>query len=305
MSEKLVSIITPCYNGEKYITKLLDSVLNQTYSNIEMFVVDDGSIDKSADIIKSYIPKFKKRGYSLEYTYQPNQGQSVAINNALKMVKGDYLVWPDADDYYATPAAIGKMVKVLSNSGDDVSMVRVYYTTVDENGSKIGTFEGDDATRYKTNLFEDCLFEYGKNFWTVTGGYMAKMSKIDERIPGRTIYTDRHAGQNYQLALPLLYQYKCLTIREFLYNLVVHDDSHTRDLSTGNKRQLIYNRTIKRTLDTVPLEEDYKKYLLERVDAMTQDNMVAAPKRPYRTYLKRAIRGVIPHGVIVLYRRNK
>lgn len=305
MSKNLVSIITPCYNGEKYISKLLDSVLSQTYSSIEMFIIDDGSTDKSADIIKAYIPKFKKRGFNLEYIYQPNQGQSVAINNALKMVKGDYVVWPDADDYYATPETIEKMVNLLNKTGDDTSMVRVYYNVLDEKDNKIGSFDDSDATRYKTDLFEDCLFEYGKGFWGVAGGYMAKMSKVDERIPGREIYTERHAGQNYQLALPLLYKYKCVTIEEYLYNLVVHDDSHSRNLSTGDKRQMIYRRTIKKTLSTLALEKEYKKYLLKRIDDVTEKNMVKKPKFPYRTYLKRIVRGVLPHGIIVLYRRGR
>ncbi|MDR0412971.1 MAG: glycosyltransferase family 2 protein, partial [Dysgonamonadaceae bacterium] len=52
----LVSILTPCYNGEKHIWRLLDSILTQTYSKIEMFIIDDGSTDKSAKLIQSYIP---------------------------------------------------------------------------------------------------------------------------------------------------------------------------------------------------------------------------------------------------------
>lgn len=88
---ELVSLLTPCYNMEKYIFRLLDSVLSQTYPTVEMIIIDDGSSDKSADIIKSYIPKFSERGYSLKYVFQENSGQSVAIQNGLLLVKGKYL----------------------------------------------------------------------------------------------------------------------------------------------------------------------------------------------------------------------
>ena len=96
----LVSIITPCFNGEKLIFRLLDSVLKQDYQQIEMIVVDDGSMDKSKDVILSYVDKFTNRGYKLCYLYQNNSGQASAINKALPLVKGEFIAWPDCDDYY-------------------------------------------------------------------------------------------------------------------------------------------------------------------------------------------------------------
>lgn len=301
--DKLISVITPCYNGEKYIKKLLKSVLNQTYPNIEMFVVDDGSSDDSAKIIKSYIPKFSKKGYSLTYLYQKNAGQSFAINKALKLVKGDYLVWPDADDYYSSVDTISEMVKVLDGSDDDVSMARVQYNIVDEDDQFIGEYkiEGDD--RYDTDLFEDCLFRYGITFWASAGGYMVKMSKLDELISGRDIYTEKEAGQNFQICLPLLYKNKCLTIEENLYNIVSHDDSHSRNQETNNKRQKAYYKTLKAILKSMPLEKEYSKYLIKRVKAMISGNTLP-PKRLYRNYAKKLIKGILPHGFIVILRRK-
>ena len=63
MGKGLVNILTPAYNCASLITRLLDSVLEQTYPNIEMFVVDDGSTDDTANVVKSYINKFLDRGY--------------------------------------------------------------------------------------------------------------------------------------------------------------------------------------------------------------------------------------------------
>lgn len=303
MSKNLVSIITPCYNGEKYISKLLDSVLSQTYSSIEMFIIDDGSTDKSSDIIKAYIPKFKKRGFNLEYIYQPNQGQSVAINNALKMIKGDYVVWPDADDYYASPDAIKDMARELESSDENTSMVRVQYNVMNEAGKITGRLGVTNETRYKTDLFEDCLLEYGITFWGAAGGYMAKVDKIDELIPGREIYTEKNAGQNYQICLPLLYNHKILTIEKYYYNIVEHEDSHSRDLSTNNDRQKVNYRAILKTLDGIALPLDYKKYLIREVKTAI-DKLVTVDHQGARTWFKRALKGVVPHGGIVILRRK-
>jgi len=96
--EKLVSIITPCYNGEKYLEDFLDSLLAQTYNNIEFIFIDDGSKDATKNILFSYQEKFRKKGIHLIYLYQRNQGQAAALNVGLKHFKGEYLTWPDSDD---------------------------------------------------------------------------------------------------------------------------------------------------------------------------------------------------------------
>ena len=303
MSQRHVSILTPCYNGGKYIHKLLDSVLDQTYPNIEMFVIDDGSTDNSAKTIKSYIPKFEKNGYKLEYIYQKNHGQSVAINNGLKLIRGDYIVWPDADDYYSDASAISEMVKALETSDDNTSMVRVQYNVLDENGGILDTLGVTDDTRYKTDLFEDAIF--GTNgFWYPPGGYMAKVSKLDALVPGREIYTEKNAGQNFQLYLPLMYEHKCLTIEKNLYNIVAHEDSHSRNMSTNNDRQKVNYRVIKRTLNSISLPENYRKQIEKKVRAKTLNVLTPKHDKNYRTWVKKSIKGALPHGVIILLRKK-
>jgi hypothetical protein len=74
------------------------------------------------------------------------------------------------------------------------------------------------------------LILYG--FWFGAGDYMAKIEKIDKYIPGREIYAEKNAGQNWQLMLPLLYNNKCLTIKKNLYNILERKDSHSRGQHT-------------------------------------------------------------------------
>lgn len=94
MSNKLVSIIIPLYNAEKYIKDALDSVLSQSYSNWQCIIVDDGSTDSSKIIALEYC----KKDVRFRYYYQSNSGPSAARNHGLKIATGDYIQYLDADD---------------------------------------------------------------------------------------------------------------------------------------------------------------------------------------------------------------
>jgi len=96
MIEKLVSIITPCYNGSKYIAETIDAVRRQSYVDWEMIIVDDGSKDDSAKIIKKYVNKDKR----IKYIYQENSGSAAARNNGIRNANGRYIVLLDADDVW-------------------------------------------------------------------------------------------------------------------------------------------------------------------------------------------------------------
>ena len=94
MDGKLVSLIITAYNADKYLQRCLDSVLNQTYTNLEIILVDDGSTDSSGRILDTYAAK-DKRMYVI---HQKNAGLSIARNNALAVATGEYLGFTDADD---------------------------------------------------------------------------------------------------------------------------------------------------------------------------------------------------------------
>lgn len=85
------SVIIPVYNVEKYIKKCLDSVVNQTFKDYEIIVVNDGTKDHSMDIVKNY---------NVKIINQKNQGQSAARNAGVKKAKGDYIIFLDSDDYW-------------------------------------------------------------------------------------------------------------------------------------------------------------------------------------------------------------
>lgn len=269
-----------------------------------MIVIDDGSTDGSSKIIQSYIPKFEKKGFGLKYIYQKNQGVSRTFNNGMKLIKGEYFTWPDADDFYTKRDSISKMVSLLSVSPEDVSMVRVLYNVVNQDDELLYRIDvrGDD--KYKTDLFEDCVF--GENgYWYPPGGKMVKTKKIDELIPGREIYTRKNAGQNFQIEFPILYKQKCLTVYEYLYTIVSHQDSMSRDVKTNNARQRAYLDTRRAVLKEMDLPKDYRRLLLRKSYDIYKSSITKNNKIPtIRTIIRRAIKALLPYGIVKILRRK-
>lgn len=95
MNELKVSIVIPCYNVDKYIEECLNSVLNQTYSNLEVVVIDDGSNDGTRRILEEYQNRYR----NIKLLIQKNKGMGSARNAGVRVCSGDYLLFVDADDY--------------------------------------------------------------------------------------------------------------------------------------------------------------------------------------------------------------
>ena len=96
MIDGMVSIITPCFNGAKYISETINSVLAQTYQNWEMIIVDDGSKDDSAKIVQSYTQNEPR----IRLIQQKNAGSAAARNNGIRQAEGQYIALLDADDFW-------------------------------------------------------------------------------------------------------------------------------------------------------------------------------------------------------------
>jgi glycosyltransferase involved in cell wall biosynthesis len=108
---KIVSIIIPCFNADRWIQEAIDSCLQQTYPHIEVIVIDDGSTDHSLDIIKRY-------GDRIRWESNLNRGGCYARNRGFALSIGDYIQYLDADDYIL-PDKIAKQVEILETSGAD------------------------------------------------------------------------------------------------------------------------------------------------------------------------------------------
>ncbi len=102
----LVSIIIPVYNGERFVGRAIECALGQTYTNIEVIVVDDGSTDGTAETVRAF------QDPRVRYIYQKNARQGVARNNGIRNCKGEYITFLDADDQYL-PEKVEREVRFL------------------------------------------------------------------------------------------------------------------------------------------------------------------------------------------------
>jgi len=109
MNTSLVSVIVPAYNAQAFIGETIQSVINQTYSDWEMLIVDDGSTDETAEVVKTYLgdPRIK-------YFHQSNQERSAARNHGIRRASGEYIAFLDADDLWL-PDKLRRQVDYLNN----------------------------------------------------------------------------------------------------------------------------------------------------------------------------------------------
>lgn len=126
-----VSIITPCWNGEKYIGETIESVLAQTYPDWEMVIVDDGSTDSSRAIIMSYAAKDKR----IRFFSQENAGSAAARNHGIKEASGRYIALLDADDLW-DPEFLEKQLAFMKEK--KAVCVCCSYRYMDENSEPTG-----------------------------------------------------------------------------------------------------------------------------------------------------------------------
>lgn len=223
-----VSVIIPCYNGEKFIDRSIKSVYIQEYPAVELIVVDDGSTDGSKEKILAWESNFKDKGFDLKYIYQKNTGPGGAINKGLKYVTGDYISLLDADDEYLPGAVIEKVQYLQQNS--DVDVVRSNGWMVKGNNKFL--FINDEKEKAIEDVFL-ALLRGETNNWA--GSYMVRAKALFDFYPDREIYQSRF-GQNLQFLLPLTYKKRCGFIDKPHMNYIQQPNSLSQ---TTDKQELL------------------------------------------------------------------
>lgn len=173
MEEYLISVIIPIYNCETFLKDCLDSVLSQTYKNLEVILVDDGSTDMSSDICNNYVMRDNRfRIYS-----KVNGGLSSARNYGLDKATGEYVIFLDSDDYWCDDTFLEKILDVAVKTKADI--VRGELKEVNEYNKDIYGYKIPESRFANSNrlLSSGDFFEYVmcRDFFVVLSLYKAKI----------------------------------------------------------------------------------------------------------------------------------
>lgn len=133
------SIIIPCYNAQKYIEKCLDSVLAQPYKNFEVILVNDGSTDRTKEILNQYEEKDKR----ITVVHKPNQGVSSARNDGLRLARKEYVMFLDSDDF---------MVDNILSALSDALQSKMYSYDILIGCNMMHYYESTNTTKYIPNI---------------------------------------------------------------------------------------------------------------------------------------------------------
>lgn len=178
MTDKVVSVIVPVYNVEKYLDRCIESVKQQTYSNLQIILVDDGAKDKSGAMCDIW----KEKDSRITAIHQKNGGLSNARNTGIKRATGEYLVFVDSDDIIA-PNMIEQLVELLEKEDADISICGVEHIfnenniRFEQNQAEVTLYDRESAIAemwyqksflpsawgkaYKKELFENLGFTEG------------------------------------------------------------------------------------------------------------------------------------------------
>ena len=249
--DSLVSIIIPVYNCEKYIEKCLESVKNQTYSNIEVIIVNDGSIDNTLNICN----KFTKEDKRFKVVNQENHGVSYSRNVGIKKAKGKYIQFTDADDWL-DKNMIKEMVFKIEKEASDI-VICEYYNFYQSN-NKTNHIKFND---YHNLTFKDLISDES----TLYGGF--PWNKLFKKEIITTLYDeDIHYYENLLFFLENAKNInKYSTIHKPLYTYNINENSAVHSSKYNPKKISILYALLKIVNIVDEKHSDlYKYYFISR-----------------------------------------
>ncbi len=226
----LISVIVPVYNVEKYLSKCLDSIINQTYTNLEIILVDDGSTDSSDSICKD----FTKKDSRIRLYHKENGGLSDARNYGIDRASGDYFTFIDSDDYI-TNDYIDYLLELTKKNSAQIAIGS--HTICYESGKNFykGLGQESQITITPKEALEHILLDDGIDLSAWAKLYSAELFK-EIRYPKGLAFED--TATTYKL---ILLSNKVAYGGKSIYNYRIRSNSITTSGSFKKKIQLISN----------------------------------------------------------------
>lgn len=259
----LVSVIIPTFNRPLYLSETIESVMCQTYPNIEIIVVDDGSKNKGQETLKTLKPYLSK----LIYIYQENQGIGAAVNKGISIAKGEFIQRLDDDDILEKEK-IERCVEIFQKKSN-VGLVATGYYVIDESGNRTRTMMPLSYPRNARLLF--------MLMFCISAQVAVMVRKSCHSAVG--LYRTDIMAEDYEMWLRITRKFGIETINEPLASYRRHGDNITR---LRNLQRLEENtlQFVKSYLDEIPLGElipnirsDAYGYALKAVVYLLKDGM--------------------------------
>lgn len=254
-----VSIIVPAYNREKYIGQCLDSLLNQTYKDLEIIVVDDASTDDTPQIVEEYRERHpdKIKIKKLER----NSGPSVARNEGIKIAEGEYICFCDSDDWFPQER-VEKLVHYMEENPQKVWVATNAWNFDEASGKIIGLRYDVSTESLSENAFIACLENRAKREFTGLIRALARrevftLDLFDPALKG---------GEDDDIILRIAYRYPggFFFINEPLYFYRIHKEQLTKNINYFNALPF-YKKFSKLWSRNLSLPSEHKeRYLLFR-----------------------------------------
>lgn len=248
----MVSVIIPVYNGERYIEKSIKSVLDQSFRDIEIIIVDDGSTDGTANIIKKY---------NVRYIYQNNKGPSAARNRGIKEAKGEYISFLDADDIYY-PLKIEEQVQILEKF-KDVDLVYNAVNVIDGDDEVLLTLSAEVELDSKEDFYAYCLF---RQPIPCPPSIMVRRKCFDKVIYPENLVN----AEDYFFILEMAKYFKFKYIDKILYLYRRHQGNLTNNhvLQVKNEVNIVKDiglKNIERAIDNSRFSKNDKNLLMAKI----------------------------------------
>lgn len=227
----LISVIVPCYNYARFLPETLECLLQQTYTNWECIVVDDGSTDNTQEVCRHYSQKDQR----IRFIHQHNQGLSTARNNGIKAAKGTFIQLLDSDDTISDFKLEHQLNVFITHPETD--MVYSNYKLMDEDGSNPRGVEATNWIEMRHEPFREFLLYWEKGFTIPIHCYLFRKSCF-ERWGYFQPQLPTHEDLDIQLRFSLFdARYKMLNEHSAFYRL--HKNSMARDYTNMHKGYLM------------------------------------------------------------------
>lgn len=283
MNVPLVSIILPTYNGSRFIRKSLDSCLQQTYSNIELIIVNDCSTDETPEIIEEYA----SRDPRVKVIHnQANQKLPASLNIGFAAATGFYYTWTSDDNFYA-PEAIARMANILAQQ-PEYDLVYANYYKIDDDDRVIGVSEFNDINESTVN-------------WEGCGACFLYKAAVHTRNKGYNISAFLIEDYDFFLRASLHSRFYFYKVHD-LYYYRFHADSLTGTMASAvfDLQKIIVERQLPKLLQHVSKSDEilyYRKYTVYY--AVSKNNLQKVKYYLGKLYSKSRKQALITVGYVI------